>query len=304
MSERVVLHPVEGGTVPRAFEAIAGIDLVAPETSDGVAVALADAPILVTWHWRDDFLTPALRWVQSVSVGVDQYPLERLVDAGVALTVPRGINAGPVAEHTFGLVLSLTRGVARGVRHQTQGAWRQGPVSELEGKTLGVLGLGAVGEAIARLGKAFGMRVVGTKRDPSSYDGSADAVLGSVREVCEDADVVVVALPGGAETEGLVGADELAAIGKGWLVNVGRGSVVDEAALVEALTEGALLGAGLDVFEREPLPAESPLWGLDNVVITPHQAGHTPRYGERLAAAFLENLAAYRGAGKWRNRIV
>ena len=114
MGERVVLHPVEGGTIPRAFAAIEGIDLVAPDTSDDVAAALADAPILVTWHWRDDFLTPALRWVQSVSVGVDQYPLDRLADAGVALTVPRGINAGPVAEHAFGLVLAMTRGIARG----------------------------------------------------------------------------------------------------------------------------------------------------------------------------------------------
>ena len=304
MAERVVIHPVEGNSIPRAFRAIDGIDVVTPADADAVAEALVGAEILVSWAWRDDFLTPSLRWIQSVSIGVEQFPADALRDAGIVLTNPWGISGVQVSEHAFALLLSMTRGVARGIRYQAEHRWKPGGVIELEGKTLAVLGLGSIGEAIAGKGRTFGMHVIGVKRTLGGYDGAAHEVTDSILDACTRADVVIVALPGGPETRGAVGAQELDALGAGFLVNVGRGAVVDTDALVGALTDGPLRGAGLDVFDVEPLSAESPLWDLPNVVITPHQAGHSPRYGDQLAEVFLENLAAYRGAGEWRNRII
>ena len=172
--------------------------------------------------------------------------------------------------------------------------------------TLGVLGLGTIGEGVARRGAAFGMRVIGTKAHPDGYTGIADEVFGpgDTIEVFRRADAVVITLPGGASTHKLVGRAELEALRGGYLVNVGRGGVIDEAAFIAAMGDGVLAGAALDVFPTEPLPTDSPLWDLPGVLITPHMAGSSPRYGERLAALFARNLAAYRGEGEWENRVV
>jgi phosphoglycerate dehydrogenase-like enzyme len=150
------------------------------------------------------------------------------------------------------------------------------------------------------------MRVIGTKQDPSSYEGVAEEVFGpeGTLDVFRQADAVVITLPGTPETEGLVGAAELEALAGGWLVNVGRGSVIDTGALITAMLAGKLKGVALDVFEKEPLPEDSPLWQMPGVLVSPHLAGLSPRYGERLAALFERNLAAYRGESEWVNRVV
>jgi phosphoglycerate dehydrogenase-like enzyme len=167
-----------------------------------------------------------------------------------------------------------------------------------------VLGLGSIGEEVAGLAASLGMRVIGTKRSPEGYAGVAERVLGpeGTLEVCRECDAVVVALPRTAAPA--LGAAELAALEGGWLVNVGRGSAVDEVALVEALRAGVLRGAGLDVFATEPLPPDSPLWDLPNVVITPHSAWSSDRLSPRVAEVFAANLAAFRGEAPWRNRLV
>lgn len=306
MSEvRVVLGEASGG-IAQALARLPGVDLIVTDDLDETAQALADAEVLVSYVWRDDFLAGRLRWIQSISVGVDQFPLDDLAAGGVVLTSARGIHGPQVAEHAFGLLLAMTRGIATSVRRQLERDWTWPRVTELKGMTLGVLGLGVIGEAIAERATAFGMRVVGTKRDPSSYAGIAAAVYGpsdSLR-VFTEADVVVVAVPGGPDTEGLVGERELNALDGGWLVNVGRGSVVDTDALVDALLSGAVRGAGLDVFPTEPLPDDSPLWDMDSVVISPHVAGASPHYGGRLAELFATNLVAFAGDGAWVNRVV
>jgi phosphoglycerate dehydrogenase-like enzyme len=211
-----------------------------------------------------------------------------------------------VSEHALGLLLAMTRGIAQAVANQQSRAWSRTEVTELSGMTLGVLGLGVIGEGLARRAAALGMRVIGTKREPAAYAGAAERVFGTdgTLDVFREADAVVITLPGTPETEGVVGADELAALAGGWLVNVGRGSVVDTDALIDAMRAGTLAGAALDVFDTEPLPPESPLWDLPGVVISPHLAGLSPRYGERLAALFARNLEAYRGGGEWVNRVV
>ncbi len=283
---------------------VPGVTWIAPDRPEEVPARLADgAPILVSYLWEDSFLTPTLRWVQSVSAGVEQFPIDRLASSGVTLTTARGIHGPQVAEHAFALLLSLTRRVGEAMRAVPARHWRPRMGYELAGRTLGVLGLGTIGEEIARRGAGWGMRVIGTKRDPASYTGVAELVLGpeSTVEVCRRSQAVMVVLPAGAATDGLVGAEALEALGDGWLVNVGRGSVVDEPALIRALTSGSLRGAGLDVFAEEPLPPSSPLWDLPNVVVTPHMAGLSPHYGPRLAAIFARNLAAFGGEDGWVN---
>lgn len=302
---RVVLHTGQSSAIARAFEEIPGIRLETPER-DAVARSMGGVPILVTYLWNDEYLTGDLRWVQSVSAGTEQFPLGQFAEAGVVLTSASGVHGPQVGEHAIALLLAMTRGVGSATLQRPARAWEWPPVVEVGGLTMGIIGLGAIGEAVAQRAAALGMRVIGTKRDVSGYRGAADAVVLAERmdEVFEEADVVVVTLPGGDGTRGIIGARQLAALGDGWFINVGRGSVVDEQALVAALTEGSLRGAGLDVFETEPLPDRSPLWDLPNVVMTPHMAGSSPRYGDRLADLFRANLAAHRGEGEWVNRVI
>jgi phosphoglycerate dehydrogenase-like enzyme len=302
---RIVIGPLGGG-IAEAVAATPGVEAAIVDSPADIPDALADAPVLVTFLWLDDWLTDSLRWVQSVSAGTDQFPIDRFADRGVVLTSATGIHEVQVSEHAIGLLLAMTRGIASAARDQAAHVWRRWMPAELAGMTLGVLGLGTIGEGIARRAAAFGMRVIGTKREPDGYRGVADEVFGpdATLEVCRRADVVIVTLPGTPETEGVIGAEELEALRGGWLVNVGRGSVVDTEALVAAMQQQVLAGAALDVFDDEPLPASSPLWDLPGVLISPHLAGLSPHYGERLAALFARNLPAYRGESEWINRVV
>lgn len=308
MSEkiRVVLHPRHPRGVDDALRAVDGIELVEPEDEDGVAASLETGPVLVTFRWADRFLTESLRWVQSISAGVDQYPLSRLEARGVRLTSARGVHGPAAAEHAFALLLSLTRAVGVSMRDAEHRRWRPRMGVELGGSTMGILGLGSIGEEIASRAVAWGMTVIGTKANPDTYTGVASEVFGpeGTVEVFRRSDAVVSVLPDTPETQGVVNEAAFTAMEGGWFVNVGRGSAVDEDALVEAIDQGHVLGAGLDVFSTEPLPDDSPLWANPRVVITPHTAGLTPEYGPRLADLFRRNLAAFTGSGSWENVAV
>lgn len=307
----VVVHPttVASAAVPAVAEAIrrrTGLPVICPADEAGVVAALADgASILVTYRWRDAYLQPSLRWVQGQGVGYEQYPLDQFRDRGVVLTNAAGVQSTVIAEHVFALLLGITRGIGYSVRCATERRWDGRTDVEIAGMTLGILGLGSVGEAVARRAAGWELTVIGTKRDPDTYQGCASEVLAPQRliEVCERADILVSCLPGGPQTHQLLSTRAFAALGAGWFVNVGRGSVVDEPALIDALTVGSLRGAGLDVFETEPLPAASPLWDLPNVIVTPHKAGQTPHYIERLAALVAANVNALRGHQPWTNRV-
>lgn len=302
---RVVLHPRHPRGVAEAFRASDAFDLVEPEEAD-VAHALDDAAVLVTYAWKPDYLRPQLRWVQSVSAGVDQFPLDELRAAGVVLTSASGVHGPQVAEHAFALLLSLTRAVGVSIRDAADHVWRPRTGAEIAGSTMAILGLGTIGEEIARRAVAWDMQVIGTKADPSSYVGVVEHVLppSETLDVCRRADVVVCVLPDTESTRGIIGADALDALGDGWLINVGRGSAVDEEALVAALDGGRLRGAGLDVFATEPLRDDSPLWSHPRVVLTPHIAGLSPKYGERLVEVFERNLPAFTGERPWTGRVV
>lgn len=302
-SPRIVLHPAHPASVGEAFRTAEDLDVVTPER-DEVRSALENADVLVGWRWDDAYLVPTLQWVQAISAGVDQFPKADLISAGVVLTSARGCHGPQVSEHAFALLLALTRGVGVSMRNAEQRSWKPIPGVEISGMTLGVLGLGTIGEEIARKGSAWGMRVIGTKGDPSSYVGVAEWVVGPDRtiEVFERADVVISVLPDLPETRGLVTRECLDALSGGWFVNVGRGSVVAEDDIVGAIDGGSLLGAGLDVFETEPLPETSPLWANPRVVLTPHSGGLSPHYGARLMKIFRHNLRAFQGEGDWLNR--
>ncbi len=301
-----MLGPAFGYDFAEALDVVEGVAEVVAPPMEQVVAALQGNEVLVAFQWRDEWVVPGLRWIQAATAGTDQFPLDALHDADVVLTSAVGIHEVQVSEHAFGLLLGLTRGIGTSARNQGSRVWRWPPVIDLAGMTLGVLGLGVIGEGVARRAKAFGMEVVGTKRFPDGYSGAADEVFGpgGTLEVFRRSGAVVVTLPDSPETVGLVGAFELEALAGGFFVNVGRGSVVDQDALVEALASGTLRGAGLDVFWKEPLPDDSPLWDMSGVIITPHLAGTSPAYGDRLAILFERNLSAYLGECEWINRVV
>ena len=197
-----------------------------------------------------------------------------------------------MSEFTLALILAVAKQIPRATTQQREHAWKPFGPHRLSGRTLGVLGLGAIGHAVARRAAALGMRVIGTKRHPEPLAGVDEVLPASeTRRVLEESDVVVVVLPRTPETAGLLDADAIAAMKPGaQLVNIARGGIVDEAALAKALREGALSGAAFDVFEEEPLPPSSPLWDTPNLLITPHVAGFSREYMARLAGIFFENI--------------
>lgn len=279
---------------------------------------LADAEIICAFQAPEDILTRArkLRWFQFPGAGVDNLAGTGLLKPGcpVVLTSAAGIHAVPISEYVFGSMLVFARRFQEMLRLQDQHNWAYGSRwnalrgTELYGKTLGVIGLGGIGRRIAQLGRGFGMHVLGLSRsaqeDTSDPDVDQLYPPSHLRELLGLCDYVVLAVPLTAETERLIGEHELLAMRPtAYLVNISRGRVVDEQALIRALSGGWIAGAGLDVTVEEPLPPDSPLWELPNVILTPHMSGLTDQYSGRLADIFTENLRRYR-AGKPLQHVV
>jgi glyoxylate/hydroxypyruvate reductase len=253
---------------------------------------------------------PALRWVQGTAAGVGETVRRAGLTedelARVSITSAAGVHAGPLAEFAMFGLLAFTRGLPR-LLADTQGRrWEHYPVHELAGRTLLVVGLGGIGREVARLAAAFGMRVVAVNRTGHADCAAADEVhpTSSLTDLMPSADAVVVTLPLTEETEGLLDAATIALLPAGAVVvNVGRGGVIDEQALIQALQEERLAGAALDVFATEPLPQDSPLWRLPNVLISPHTAALSVRENERIVALFTENLRRYLRGEDLTNRV-
>jgi phosphoglycerate dehydrogenase-like enzyme len=272
--------------------------------------------LVISGLWQNQLLDRAkrLRFIQSIGAGTDQFPREELAKRGVRLASARGVNARAVAEHAMALMLALSRRLPEARDNQRQRIWRGmiGDLSqredELGGKTLLVVGLGDIGGRLARLAKAFDMRVVGLRRHPAFGRGAADAVhaMDEFNALLPDADFVALTCPLTAETENLVDAKALGRMKPtAHLVNVARGRVVDEAAMIEALATRHIAGAGIDVTAEEPLMPSSPLWAMENVLITPHTAGETRRYEDNVIEILRDNLGRLsRGEEQLRNQIV
>jgi phosphoglycerate dehydrogenase-like enzyme len=264
------------------------------------AAKIAKAEVLITWwsNFLPEFLnSPALRWIHALSAGVDGFLHPPVLEGRVLLTNSSGIHGIPMAEYTFGVMLSFSRGLYKFCLAQKESRWdRNVSLSELRGKTLGVVGLGSIGQEIARLGTAFGMRVLGVKRNPGSPPEGVNRVvtLEGLELVLKESDFMVLTVPLTPETHGMIGAKQLAVMKpSAILINVARGEIVDESALATALKEHKIAGAGLDVFEEEPLPQSSPLWQLENCIITPHCSAMSPNYMARATDLFCRNLDAY-----------
>ena len=245
-----------------------------------------------------------LRWLHSFSAGVDNPWFQSLLARGVRLTTSSGANAVPIAQTVMLYLLALSRDLARWSDAQQRHAWETHAMVDLQGLTLGVVGLGPIGLEVARLGAALRMRVVGVRRTPRGDEPCETWPMARLDERLAQADALVLALPLSDDTKQLLDARRLGILKRGaWLVNVGRGGLVDEAALVRALQSGQLGGAGLDVFEVEPLPPESPLWSLPNVIVTPHNSGDSPGNLHRASAIFLDNLERYGRGDALRNEV-
>lgn len=257
-----------------------------------------------------------LRWIQTHMAGVDFILDHPIFGNDILLTTTSGIHASTIAEYTFAMILAFARKIPLMLRYQAKAEWPEDRFNiflpqELRRSTLGIIGYGSIGRAVARIAKAFGMEVLASKRNvkiPAGVNEFEEPGVGDPMGECADrlyppeaiksmvttCDFVVAALPLSPETRNIVNAEVFAAMKKtAVFINVGRGAVVDEEALIKALQSGQIGGAGLDVFVQEPLPPSSPLWGLSNVIISPHLAGNTSHYNESAAEVFIQNLERY-----------
>jgi glyoxylate/hydroxypyruvate reductase len=278
---------------------------LAREEEEEFLAMLAEAEVLYDFprgHVRDlPEVAPELRWVQGSMAGAGEVAKKAgLLETDVVVTTASGVYSGPLAEFVLMAMLQHAKNLDRLRRDKAEKAWRQTHTDSVEGKTLCIIGMGNIGRAIAERARPFGTRVVGVKRavreDDPAWD-YADELYPTdrLRDALGEADYVAVTLPGTPQTRHLVDAGAIGAMKPGtYFANVGRGTVVDEGALVEALESGHLSGAALDVFEAEPLPEESPLWEMENVIVSPHATDMVPSLiNERQTDLFCENLRRY-----------
>lgn len=290
---------------PLAERHIQTITTMVPDT--GVTSCdLAHAPeyientdILVAWGFADIrrlyLAAPKLKWVHALSAGVENLIFPEIQQSTTILTNSRGIHGIPVSEHVFSLMLALTRGLPRLIRQQQQHVWKRIEPQEIHEKTIGIVGLGSIGREVAKRAKGLGLHVLATKRTATT-EIFVDKMYPPERmnEMLSLCDFVVVTLPLTEDTKELFRLEQFSAMKPtAYFINIARGAVVHQPDLTAALEQGLIQGAGLDVFEHEPLPAEDPLWDMENVIITPHVAALSPHYLDRAVKLFADNLLRY-----------
>ena len=266
------------------------------------AEQLPDCEILVAWGFNNIQpiygMAKNLRWIHALTAGVEFLLFPETQNSPVLISNSKGIHGIPMAEHVLGMMLSFTRRLPLLQQQQQKHLWQRPPIDDLQeinGKTMAVVGLGAIGREIARKAKAMDMRVVAAKRE-MTQEPFVDRLYRpeQLLEMLAEADFVVVALPLTDATNGLFGREQFAAMKpSAYFINVSRGAVVQEEPWLECLKAGRIAGAGLDVFVEEPLPAANPFWDLPNVIITPHLAAISPVYLDRAIKLFADNLSRY-----------
>ena len=259
-----------------------------------------NAEVLVTYgvDVTDDLIDQAkkLKWIQVISAGIDQLPFEKLQERGVIVTNAKGIHHIQMAEYTMAVILQLARKINELQKNQEIRKWDQTVrTSEIYGTTLGIIGYGSIGAGIAEKAKVFGMKVIGLNTDgrPAKH---VDQMVNpkQIELLLRESDYVVLIVPLTEDTYHLIGKKELKAMkDTAYLINIARGQVVDDEALINALQNKEIAGAALDVFVEEPLPVDHPYWGLENVILTPHMSGKSPNYMQRALEIFEENLEKY-----------
>ncbi|HZC07732.1 MAG TPA: D-2-hydroxyacid dehydrogenase [Ktedonobacterales bacterium] len=318
----VTNYPFEPADVERLRAAVGVNALLTTRGAQELAETLARRPetdVVCLYMTPENILdlAPNLRWVALSSAGAEHALRQAWTHSPHAplITTANGVHATPISEHVFSAMLLWARHWPEMFRLQQERRWPKGGFfahelvgRELEGATLLVVGLGAIGRRVAQVGRAFGMRTIATRRSASAgaTDPDVDEMFPQNRldDALAQADYIVLAVPSTPETTGLINAERLAHVKRGaLLVNIARGAVVDEPALIAALNDGRLGGAALDVAAQEPLPPESPLWAAPNIIISPHVSGRSARYSERLTDLMLDNIARYREGRPLRNLV-
>jgi len=298
----VVAEP--GDKTLSAFDAVGSdIEFVVGNRAEAFHDAASRAEALLAWSSdratveRVFGTAPRLRWVHSWAAGVEWLLFPALLESDVVLTNTRGVYSDSLAEFALAAMLYFAKDLARMKGSQRARRWDPFDVQMLRGATLGIAGYGDIGRKVAGLGASMGMKLLALRRHPehSTGDPLEPEMVTSKGVLCERSDYLVLAAPITPETRHMIGTAELDGMRPGAvLVNIGRGALVDQVALVSALQGGAIRGAALDVFETEPLPADDPLYGLDNVLLSPHTADHTATWREEAMCCFLENLRRFR----------
>lgn len=277
---------------------------------------LATAEVLYTWTAipnPED--APNLHWIQLHMAGIDNLLGHPILDSSLAITTLSGIHVVQIAEYVMASILSWSHRFPRMYAYQKQGVWPEGRWEKflprlIRNATIGIVGYGSIGREVARLAKSFGMQVLAAKRDARRVVEEGFQIAGTgdpagdipdriypslaIASMVAECDYVVLCLPLTPESEHIIGRDVLKAMkSTAYLVNIGRGKLIDEPALIDALKNGRIAGAGLDVFSTEPLPADSPLWKMENVILSPHVAGFSPEYDQRAMDVFIQNLTNY-----------
>jgi len=291
------------------FRAERNGDSAAREKLDAL---LAEAEVIYGLRLPEDVIAraPRLKWTQTMSAGVNWHldNVTGLRESPVILTSVSGIHATPISEFILGLMLMFVKQSPHCFEQKQEKQWKRFMPAVLRSKTIGIVGLGSIGRETARLAKAFGMRVVATRRSAKRLTRAryVDTVFPpeQLKELLSESDFVVIALPLTPETNRLIGERELKAMkSTAYLINIGRGEIVDEEILIRALDEKWIAGAGLDVFANEPLSADSRLWELPNVIYSPHVAGGMEDYNLKATELFCENLRRYLDGKKLRNVV-
>ena len=276
---------------------------------------LPDTDIFVGYSLRAEQLTHAkkLKWIHSTAAGVSQLMYPELRDSGIVVTNPSGVFSTPMAEHTMGLLIALARNFPDSTRHQDRSHWGQQDMwdktqrlTELNGQILLIVGFGSIGRELARRARAFDMRVWGVTRSGKGDTERAEKIVAvsQLEEVLPHADYVVISAPETSETRHLIGAAQIARMKLGArVINIGRGSLLDEPALIRALESGALAGAALDVTSVEPLPPESPLWSTPNLFITPHTSAVSDRLWHRETVLLMDLLERWFAGREMFNQV-
>lgn len=278
-------------------QTLPGVEIIRAYDEEELISKTDDADVLLTWgqYKPVKFCTKAksLKWIHAISAGVEGVTTPEISALEAKISSTKGIHGIPMAEHTMAFILSFLRLFPLYGRQQQTRVWlKHKECEETTGKTVGIIGLGSIGKEVAKKAKLFGMRVVATKRIPVECEW-VDQLYSEneLEKLLAESDFVVVIVPLTPETVKLIGEKELRMMKQSaYLINIGRGPIVDEQALVKILEEGVIAGAGLDVVEVEPLPSESPLWNMSNVIITPHTSADSPLYMDRAIKVFCENL--------------
>jgi D-2-hydroxyacid dehydrogenase (NADP+) len=326
----LVMVPAFGDSVPHVDEEILRrIESISPKikVTDGSAAAqgelqgdnsarenldalLADADVIYGLFMPQTMLAraPKLKWVQTMSAGVDRFADTDIWHSPVTLTGVSGIHATPIGEYVLQLMLMFAKKAPEYFKMKAKHEWTRFMPTVLRGKTVGIVGLGSIGKEVARLSRTFGMKVIATRRSAKQMTRAryVDKVYPpeQLHQLLGESDFVAITLPLTPETRNIIGEAELKAMKpSAYIINIGRGGLIDETALIKALREKTIAGAGLDVTATEPLPPDSPLWDLDNIILSPHVSGGMEDYAARATDVFCENLQRYLSGKRLKNII-